>query len=215
MQTIKLVEKSTDISSLKMYKFDWDVEVNGKPYQVVAIEGYVHTIGGPKGLNDLWMYPRDSEPTYDNLVEFSAKGSGVSWGIRYDPSNYIRYKWGESECFSSGGAMITRNGKDFYFCSRGIKEAELIIESIEEHPISPQFFEFDEKVLGRKVYWRSEPGIVTYYCQGQACVIIAPDTELIDKFTVPAEFADEDPNYYEEGYVKAEIFSEHIWWFRD
>ena len=28
MQTIKLIEKSTDISSLKMYKFDWDVEVN-------------------------------------------------------------------------------------------------------------------------------------------------------------------------------------------
>ena len=50
---IKLVNKDTDISKLKMLKMPWDVEVRGVPYQVVKIEGYVHTIGGGRGENNV------------------------------------------------------------------------------------------------------------------------------------------------------------------
>lgn len=49
---------------------------------------------------------------------------------------------------------------------------------------------------------------------GQACVILEPDG--IEKFTTPAEFAEkEGDDYYEDGFVKAEIFDSHIWWHRD
>ena len=46
MADIKLIEKDTNISELKMSKMHWDVMLHGKPYQVVKIKGYVHTIGG-------------------------------------------------------------------------------------------------------------------------------------------------------------------------
>lgn len=123
MNKIRLIEKGTDISRLEMIAMPWDVEINNIPYQVVIIKGYVHSIGGRRGENDLWMHPRGSKPTYENLVEYQCDGMGVCWGIEYKPCNYIKSKWDESECFTSGGAMITRNGKDFYFCMSGIDEA--------------------------------------------------------------------------------------------
>ena len=210
---IRLIDKNTDINSLKMRKFPWDVELNGKPYQVVSIDGYVHTIGGKYGKNNLWMYPRNEKPTYENLVEFQCENGGVCWGLKYEPHNYLRSKWDECECYTSGGVMITRNGKDFYFCRAGIDLARHLIDKINEHPLNFNDYGWREKAIGRKVWWRSEPAVITYFCDGQACVILEPDG--IEKFTVPAEFAEDTEDFYEDGKVKTSIFDEHIWWFRD
>lgn len=208
---INLIEEYTDISSLKMSKYDWDIVLRGVPYQVVRIEGYIHSIGGKRRINDLWAYPRNEEPTYENLVEYS--GDGVCWGYKYQPYNYIRCKWGESEIFTSGGVMITRNDEDFYFCREGINKALYLIRNLDEHPLDLNFIDYDKKMIGKKVWWRSEPGVITSWIKGQACVIIKPDG--IEKFTTPAEYADEGDDYYEDGYVKADIFDNHINWFRD
>ena len=214
MSEIRLITEDTDIDSLKMSKMDWDVEVKGVPYQVVRIEGYIHSIGGRWGENNLWMYPRFEVPTYDNLVEYYCSDCGVCWGIKYEPHNYIRTKWDETECFTSGGATITRNGKDFYFCSGGIIEAQYLIKDLDEHPLDLNMYDFAEKMIGRKVWWRSEPAIIeSWIGHGQACVILEPDG--IDNFTIPAEFADDEVMAYEDKTVKTSIFDKHIWWFRD
>lgn len=214
MNKIKLITEDTDIGSLKISKMNWDVEVNGISYQVVRIEEYVHSIGGKWGENNLWMYPRDEEPTYDNLVEYYCNDCGVCWGIKYEPHNYIRTKWDEPECYTSGGATITRNGKDFYFCSGGIIEAQYLIKDLDEHPLDLNMYGFTEKMIGRKVWWRSEPVIIrSWIGHGQACVILEPDG--IDNFTTPAEFADDESMIYEDKTVKTSIFDKHIWWFRD
>ena len=122
----------------------WDVVVKGREYQVVMIEGYIHAIGGGRGENNLWMYPRDEEPTYENLVEYYCDGCGVCWGIKYEPHNYIRTKWDETECYTSGGAMITRNGEDFYFCRGGIDEAKWLMKHLDEHPLNLNEYGFVE-----------------------------------------------------------------------
>ena len=71
-----------------------------------------------------------------------------------------------------------------------------------------------EKMIGRKVWWRSEPAIITSWIgNGQACVILEPDG--IDNFTKPAEFVDDDCMDDGERDIKTDIFDEHIWWFRD
>lgn len=216
MSQIKLIEKDTDIESLSMFKFSWDVVLNGVPYQVVQIEGYVHSIGGRWGENDLWMYPRNETPSYENIIEYQCEGSGVCWGIRYDPHNYIRTKYGESECFTSGGAMITRNGKDFHFCRGGIDEAKWLIKKIDDHPLDLNDYGFDEEMIGKKVWWRSQPAIITKWIgDGEACVILEPDTDIIKGFTIPQEFVeDEDYDPDDKEYIKTSIFDDHIWWFR-
>lgn len=214
MADIRLIEKNTDISSLKMTKYDWDVVLNNQEYQVVRIEGYIHTIGGEHGENDLWMYPRNGRPAYETLIEYQCENCGVCWGIRYAPYNYTRSKWDECECFTTDGAMITRNGEDFYFCSGGIDEAKWLMKHLGEHPLNLNEYGFTEKMIGRKVWWRSEPAIIRRWIgHGQACVMLEPDG--IEKFTTPAEFANEGDDYYEDGDVKTDIFDKHIWWFRD
>ena len=83
---------------------------------------------------------------------------------------------------------------------------------LDEHPMELNNRDFDKEVIGRKVWWRSEPGVITQYCKGQAAVIIEPDG--IERFTVPREYADDDFLVEEDRDVKASIFDKHIWWFR-
>lgn len=134
-----------------------------------------------------------------------------------NPKNYTKTKWDETEARSGGGVAITRNGEIFCHVTGGINygvdQARVMIARFNEHPLKLNSINFDKKAIGRKVWWRSEPAIVTSYIHGQACVILEPDG--IAQFTVPPEFAKEDPDYYEDGDVKAEILSPHIWWFRD
>lgn len=214
MADIRLITKDTVLPHLR--HMDWDVVINGIPHYVVRIEGYVHTIGGRYGENDLWAYPRDKAPTYETLVEFGCDNP-VAWGIRYEPQNYTKTKWDETEARSGGGVAITRNGEIFCYVTGGlnygIDKARAMIVEFSEHPLDLNTINFDQKAIGRKVWWRSEPAIITRYIDKQACVILEPDG--IERFTVPAEFAKEEPDYYEDGDVKADILDRNIWWFRN
>lgn len=208
---IKLINEFTDISTLKMRKLDWDVVIRDVPYQIVRIEGYVHTIGGHWCENDIWCYPLNEQPTYENIAEFDVNDP-VCWGIKCEPYLYHKHKWGEHEIRRSTGIVITRNGKTFDN-AYSFEEAKVKIDEYREHPLELDCRGYAEKCIGRKVWWRSEPAIVTHFVEGQACVILAPDG--IDHFTVPPEFAKEDPYYYDDGDVKANILDKHIWWFRN
>lgn len=218
MTDIKLIKKETNFEELKMRKMDWDVVIGNRPYQVVRIEGYVHTIGGKWGDNNLWAYPRNEEPTYDNLIEFGSD-SPVMWGIKFEPHHYMKTKWGETEIRNSGSVTITRNGEDFYTLMGsgryyGIDKARVLITRIEEHPLDFNMIDYDKKMIGRKVWWRSQPAIITDWIKGQACVILEPDG--IERFKKPAEYENDDMFADEDDKdIKTTIFDEHIYWFRD
>ena len=214
MTDIKLIEKDTNIAELKIEKLNWDVVMRGKPFYVVRIEGYVHTIGGKYGDNNLWAYPRDEEPSYKNLIEFDSEP--VLWGINFNPHHYVKSKWDETEMRYSGEVTITRNGEDFYTLwggiNYGIDKARVLISEIEEHPLGFNEIDYDTKMIGRKVWWRSQPAVITYLVRGQACVILKPDG--IEKFKMSEEFKNDDA-FNEELDIKADIFDRHVWWFRD
>lgn len=213
MTQFKHVTKETDLSIIKRHR-PWDVVIHGRPYYVVKLDGYVHTIGGRWGDNDYWAYPRDEEPSYENLVEFEADDP-VCWGISYQPHLYTKCKWDECFVRRANSVQITRNGEVFNdFILGGIAEALAMINKYRDHPLALDEIDFDKKCIGRKVWWRSEPGVITSYVKHQACVIIEPDG--IDKFTVPAEFREEEgESYYEDNSVKTSILDNHIWWFRE
>lgn len=211
MTEIRLIEKDTDISSLIMKKLDWDVVINGSPYQAVRIKDYIHTIGGHWGDNNIWAYPLGAEPTYENLVEFTGD-EPVCWGVSYKPHLYLTSKWDETEVRRTSGCEVTRNGRTFCH-AYGIVDALSKIEQFREHPLNLNDRNYYDKAIGRKVWWRSEPAVIEYFCTEQACVILKPDG--INKFTIPAEFVNDDMVSYEDDFVKADILDDHIWWFRD
>jgi len=211
MTNIKLIDENTDLSTLTLHKIDWDVVIKNVPYQVVRIDGYVHSIGGRWGDNDYWCYPLNEEPTVHNLAEFSPYDP-VCWGITYAPQLYHRHKWGEHEICRTSGVTITRNGVPFDDSAHSVAMALVNIDEFRSHPLKLDCRGYAEKCIGRKVWWRSEPAVVSSFIAGQACVILEPDG--IDQFTVPPEFAKEDREYYADRDVKTHILDEHIWWFR-
>lgn len=215
MSEIRLIDKDTVIP--KVRPLDWDVEIKGTPYYVIRLEGFVHTIGGHWGENDYWAYPRNEEPSYENLLEFNSP-SPVLWGIEYKPKHYLRCKWGESEILKGSNLFITRNGRIFDELANnginyGIDKARIRIEEYNEHALGLNTIDFDKNMIGRKIWWRSQPAKIKRFIWGQACVIIVPDG--IDKFETPPEFRDDD--WIEDGGedIKTHISDKHIWWFRD
>ena len=214
MAEIKLITKE-DFPLTKYRLLDWDVVVRGVPYQIVRIEGYVHTLGGHLDYgdgNDFWAYPLGEEPSYENLIEFNGV-PGATWGIEYESTNYIKSKWDETEILKGRKLIITRNGESFYDEYLTFHQAIAYVKDglLDMHPLELNSRDYDKKAIGRKVWWRSEPGIITWCRNGR--VGISPDG--IEKFSVPKEF--EGDSYYEdhEPEVVTSIFDNHIWWFRD
>lgn len=212
MTQIKLIDEKTDLSQLIIHPYDWDLVVKGVTYQVVRIEGYVHTIGGRWGDNDLWCYPLGEEMSVENLAEMCANDP-VCWGVRVEPYLYHRHKWDDHSIERSAGVTITRNGVPFD-TDYSYEGAMVKIGKFREHPLDLDCRRYAEKCVGRKVWYRSEPAVVTHFIEGQACVMLAPDG--LERFSVPPEFANEDIMCYEdETEVKVHITDAHIWWFRE
>jgi hypothetical protein len=215
MIEINLIKKQ-DMDTLVYKKMPWDVTVGKIPYQVIKVEGHAHTIGGKLDWgegNCFWAYPYGEEMSFDNLIEFDGE-PGARWGIEYYPTNYIKCKYDETEIRKGRHLIITRNEEPFYEGFMTFHEAlsYILDNRLDDHPMDLNNRDFDKNVIGRKVWWRSEPGVITHYCKGQAAVIIKPDG--IERFTEPREFADDDWPIEEDIEIKADIFSDHIWWYR-
>ena len=217
MSEIRLIT-AKDFPTLKYNKLDWDVEVKGIPYQIIRVEGFIHTIGGHLDWgdgNNFWAYPLNEEMMFENLIEFNGQ-PGPTWGIEYSPTNYIKSKWGETEILLGRKLIITRNGKPFDDGFMTFHQAIAYIKDglLNEHPLNLNERDFDKKCIGRKVWWRSQPAIIKDYINGQAAVILTP--EGIDAFPIPKEFENDSCLFHEEkSEIKTSIFDKHIWWFRD
>ncbi|PJZ19801.1 hypothetical protein CEW46_21160 [Bacillus cereus] len=211
---IKLIDKDTDLSNIR--PLSWDVQVNGEPYDVYDIEGYVHTIGGRFNENSYWACPRGEKPTYENLTEFN--GHTVNWGFVVTQSNYFSERHDDMEIRSTCKGFISRNGEEFMDVRANsfdylITEARMLMYKIEEFPIDLWTQDYQQKFIGQKVYWHGQPAIVESYIEGQACVILVPDGKA--EFDAPGHYGkDADWMMSEPESVKESIFAPSISWLR-
>lgn len=214
---IKLINKDTDLSSIKKSKLGWDVVLNDKPYQLYRIEGYIHTIGGQYGENEYWCCPLGEEPTFENLLEFN--GHACCWGFKVEEYNYTRYKHGEGELCRGTKCEIYRNGEVVYELRGDINyvsnKAITLIQEIQEHPLSfPERDHINKEIIGRKIWWNDQPGVITRYIKDQGSVIIEPEEGT--KFKALNRNKNEDwmNEYIEDQWIKEDIMSTSIYWFR-
>lgn len=194
--------------------YDWNVTIgeDDKPLRVCRLEGCYHTIGGRYGNNCLYSYPRNEKPTLDNIREFNGD---VLWSYSVEKFNY----YGKYAIEYGTRANIYFAGEKIYElrCSWDLMPHKImtIITELQEHPIPIVEIGYEEKeVIGRKVFFKDKPGIITRYIKNQGCVIIEPDGK-VDKFGKPIWESDEEYEYNFEGDVKVDILSSHIWWFRE
>lgn len=215
MSEIKLINKDTDLSKLRK-PVGWDLEVEGVPYDVYRVDGYIHTIGGKWGGNCYWACPAGHRPTYENLIEFS--GDAPTWGVTFDRVNYIKSKWDETSIEANGSCWITRNGKRFYqiparYMDYGLATAQhLIVRLSEDCPLHLNERTWREQAIGNKIWYEGQPAIITRITQDND-LWIEPDG--IEKFKAPIHWGDEfDYEDYEDG-LRVELLSPNIKWFRN
>lgn len=209
MYNIKWVDDKIDYKSL--ISLDWDIVVKHRKYKAYHIDGYYHSVGSR--YDDVWCCPRDEEPSKENLIGYGA-ASICSWGIEISDLKYHNFKHEDIE--NKIHVIITRNGDHFYdfSCndfSYGLSKAQVLITNIKEHPINFSEYEFNKKIIGRKIFYRDEPAIITDYCEGQCSIIIEPDG--IEKFSAPC-WAEGDWEEYEKS-LKIDCLEDNsVWWFR-
>ena len=158
----------------------WDVVVNGKPYIVGEFEDHPHAIrymSGSEAACNLYCWPRDEEPTRENVVQYIMPENGpVDWGISYEHYNKIKYKY-EPEIQSIGMITITRNGKKFYSfrgsMNIGIDKARCIIERLQDCPIDFNAYDYiNKEILGCECYFYGYKAKIDYWCDGQGCACL-------------------------------------------
>ena len=208
---IKWIDQSIDYKKLVPLK--WDATVNGKPYNVYHLEGYYHTIGSR--YDDYWCCPADEKPCYANMRGYICD-SCVEWGVQVTDRHYNNWKHDCVEDYIN--TIITRNGETFYEfkthdMNYSFAKAQTLLMQIKEHPLWFSERDFDKKLIGRKIWWREQPAIITSYVKGQCCIMVKPDG--IKSFTKPAYYDEYEWDPYEEEVKLDCLEATDIWWFRN
>ena len=217
---VNLIKETTNIDALNMELKNWDAEIGGVLYQVVRIKGHVHTVGGRYGACDLWAYPRAEKPTFKNLIQFNAYNP-VAWGLTCKPKNYMCH---ENEARNSSIVTVTRNGMKFMTCAArgmnaGIDEARIAISKFTKHPLCLNSIDYDKNAVGRQIYYRGIPAIVTRFLKEQASVMIKADHEAVMKgdypqATLPIYSYEVGITLNKDGELKVDILDPDVAWYR-
>lgn len=213
MSEIKLIDKKTDLSNL--VKLNWDAYNDDKPLTVYKLENYIHSIGGHYGDNNYWCCYRNETPTYKTLMEFA--GNPCNWGIEIKENNYHKFKYNEHEILCNVKICITRNKNVFYSFNAnnfdyGLVKARKLLFEINEHPIYFNEIDYQNQIIGRKIYFEKMPCIIESYTIGSDSIIIKPDLNYMSIFVWQQNLSD----YFEGAeMIPEDLFASSINWFRD
>lgn len=220
MSKIKMISKDTDFSKLVKRKVNWDAMLGDEKLDVYRVEGYCHSIGGKWGDNCFWAVIEGEEFSSGNIFAF--EGNPCNWGFRVDRRNTCKSKWSATRVSDYIDVVILRNNKQFYtFTVNDIDFAfnklRSIMYEIENHPVS--FFErnYEQQMVGRKIYWREQPAIIARYGYS-GNLEIRPDG--ISGFKMQSYTDHVDRLMTEDGgdgepFVMEDLFAPSIYWFRE
>jgi len=237
---------------IKFSNLDWDLVINGLPYQIVRAEYYeeeptrlsglgvklCHCLGGTYQENNYYAYPLyreinpypekrtiredpeyelwDEGPTRDNLIDFD--GSAPSWSIAFEETNYFR----KGEIREGGRCNIFRNGQKFYEVGArqmdfGLAKARYILLQLQEHPLNFFSRHWKDEIIGRKVWYQTDPAIVESIIEDQGCVMLKPDPDCVPVFQPSPWQVEDDGSMFgddDNTSAKCEYLYEKIGWFR-
>ena len=211
---VNLITETTNIDALNMEFKNWDAEIGGVLYRVVRIKGHVHTVGGRYGACDLWAYPRAEKPTFKNLIQFNAYNP-VAWGLTCKPKNYMCH---DNEARNSSIVTVTRNGAKFMTCAArgmnaGIDEARIAISKFTKHPLCLNSIDYDKNAVGRQIYYRGIPAIITRFLKEQASVMIKADAAIATG-PLPIYSYEIGVTSNKDNELKVDILDPDIAWYR-
>ena len=220
-ETFRVIDSTTDLSDAKYYKVPWDVVLsNGEECDVYKFKDFVHTIGGKWGENSFYACPRGEKPTAENLILFRAS-STCRWGFTVNEHSYVKTKWHETYIDDNIVVTILRNDKPFktIVCndiSYGVACAMKFITEVQEGAVEVNKVNWTENVIGRKIYYKDTPAIITSVNISDFTVVVEPDND--EKcFKKPSCWSDYTDTEWEADYghgMVVDADSKDIYWFR-
>lgn len=144
-------------------------------------------------------------------------GHRILIGVEITASNYLKGShYSGSEVRKGGSGKITADGEVvFEFFTRDTRGALLrahhLIGELSEHSSGWLSKEARDRLVGRKVYYRGVPAVITRLIVDQGCVIL--ETEDGKPFPPPV-YRDAEDEDERESSIKDEVLSPHIWWHR-
>ena len=210
----------------QLTKFDWDVQIGGKEYDVYLMSKCYHCQGGT-GDNNIWVIRTNHELKAENFEPFNIRQNDWLWGIEITPE--LRFaKHGVRTFYKS---FVTRLGEKFYEVSGGDfdylynKCRSVIYELNDNIPINFYSKKWKQELFESKILYRRKPALITNYYQGN--VTIEPDREAWSEYLTfedkknilddeKIEFPRESWNYEDEDMtnILTDILDPNIKWFR-
>lgn len=168
---------------------------------------------------EVWIEETDPD-LVSRWVEFRGERVTASFGFEQWNGQHIHSWKGYDEVRAHGSWWVAINGvRSWQGSNRDPIRALTAIQQAIEYLTSPDCpIEWDREgwagLIDRKVYYREQPGTITGVVQDQGCVIIeAMDP---DGFSQPVWNKDGGGAADDENdFVKVELDSPHIWWWRD
>jgi len=163
----------------------------------------------PHGRNDNKMYADFGD---DRIVDFD--GHRVRHKVVIEEANYVKSSGlSGDEVRKQCWADIYMNDKLCYRHTMGGRDVLPMLASLQhiltrlmDHPVQLWRPDWDG-MIGRKVWYRDDPGVVDAYWPDQGALLLKADGGM---FRPAAHYDDEAP----DDTVKEEFLSPHIWWFR-
>lgn len=150
------------------------------------------------------------------------RGHSLLHEITFKDYNYLKESHYSGDQVRKGGECSIRiNGtvvETFFY--RDVEDALLRairrLSEIHEFPVRL----WDEKerasLVGRKIYYRDQPAVITRFFEDQASIMICPDPKTTPFAPAPYEIEDQKKGdtVEFESEIKDTIYSKHIWWWR-
>ncbi len=159
MITLQTPNKKTDFSKLEFDYYDWDLVIDGSPYQVVSIKDYYHTESNITGLNNLYCFPLKQKPDFKSLIIYRGPKGGVRWDISIREKIKYRHKWNLTSIENKLCVTIFRNDKIFYTfpaIDMGYAQSKanmFLLDIFENYPICFFNRDYQKEIIGRKIYY--------------------------------------------------------------
>jgi hypothetical protein len=153
-------------------------------------------------------------PTVDG-IDFD--GHKVLWGFEYKPENYLKESELSGDEYRKGGTMtIFRNGVSVFkeFCRTPERAFVVMAYTL---PKLQDFYEWDELVVGKKLYNHDVPCVITSVCDDGEIIVQTEDGSRIPwAFQIEEEKNGESSPSEDEWWDKdrVHILSEHLHWLR-
>lgn len=188
-----------------------------KPFERVMVDGVECELAfgeHPHSRRDGAIYCRRVGDTDGEPQGFN--GNRHPWRVEVQEGSY----WKESE-LSGDEVRATCEGKlymgEFLVGVVSGRQADQVMLRLlalmpkaAEHPIALHDAKARSEIVGRKVYWRGEPGVIRMFIEDQLAVVIDAQTESGKFRRMPWSHSDDDRSEVKDG-----IYSEGIWWHRD